>query len=187
MPKRDAAYMEERRNAIVDATIACLRRTGISGLSTSAICQEAGISMGALYRHFSAKSEIFQAVVERVVAKRRPYYNFTTPAEMKAGIMTMFGHWLEHRDDLRADLELTIAQSAGADLSTYWVPVKTSHDLVEPLGQLIAKGYLRRGAVAREVADSIEAMMLGISFSFVAGVLSKEAATRTLASFLDNL
>ena len=187
MPKRDAAYMEERREAILDAAVVCLRRTGISGMSTSAICQEAGISMGALYRHFSAKSEILMAIVERIVAKRRPFYNFTTPAEMRQGLVALLDHWLAHRDELRADLELTISQAAGLDLSPYWEPVKTSHDLVDPLEQLILKGYLRRGSNARDIANSIEAMLLGIAFSYVAGTLSEEAAKHALATFLDNL
>ena len=65
MPKRDENYMADRRDEILDAAVRCLLRTGLAGLSTTAICKEAGVSMGALYTHFSTKEDVIQGIAVR--------------------------------------------------------------------------------------------------------------------------
>lgn len=62
MPKVSEAYLESRRQHILDAAVACFAREGFHQTTTDDICREAEISPGALYGYFSSKEDIIQAV-----------------------------------------------------------------------------------------------------------------------------
>jgi AcrR family transcriptional regulator len=62
MPKVSEAYLESRRQHILEAAVACFARSGFHQTTTDDICQEADISPGALYGYFSNKEEIIRAV-----------------------------------------------------------------------------------------------------------------------------
>ncbi|GEO86054.1 MULTISPECIES: TetR family transcriptional regulator C-terminal domain-containing protein [Alphaproteobacteria] len=49
---------EERRRALIEATLACLARDGHAGLSVRKISQEAGISVGLINHHYASKDEL---------------------------------------------------------------------------------------------------------------------------------
>ncbi|WP_181407600.1 TetR/AcrR family transcriptional regulator [Nocardioides sambongensis] len=59
----------ERRDAtigaLLDATIASLAERGYAATSTAAICARAGVSQGALFRHFKTRQELFVAAAAR--------------------------------------------------------------------------------------------------------------------------
>lgn len=60
-PGRD----EFRRNQVLDAAAECFRREGFHGSSTATICQVAGISPAGLYRYFTSKEAMVEAIAER--------------------------------------------------------------------------------------------------------------------------
>jgi AcrR family transcriptional regulator len=49
------------RNALINATLACLKDLGLARTSISEICQRAGLSRGALLHHFPHKNELLVA------------------------------------------------------------------------------------------------------------------------------
>jgi AcrR family transcriptional regulator len=53
---------ERRRRQILDAAVDCFRRRGFHQTSMQEICNEAGISAGALYRYFDSKADIIAAI-----------------------------------------------------------------------------------------------------------------------------
>ena len=53
----------KRQKEIIDAAISLIAQNGIEGLTTKALAAAVGISEPALYRHFSNKAEIVQAVI----------------------------------------------------------------------------------------------------------------------------
>lgn len=55
---------EERRKALIEATLACLAREGTAGLSIRKISAEAGISIGLINHHYSGKDELVGAAYE---------------------------------------------------------------------------------------------------------------------------
>jgi TetR/AcrR family acrAB operon transcriptional repressor len=61
--KEDAA---KTREAIVTAALACFERHGIGQATLAQIAAEAGVTKGAIYWHFSNKTEIFRALREQV-------------------------------------------------------------------------------------------------------------------------
>ena len=48
----------ERRRELIEAGIACLGRSGISGFTIDQICREAGVSRGLINHHFKTKEEL---------------------------------------------------------------------------------------------------------------------------------
>lgn len=56
---------EEQRRRILDAAIVCFSRGGFHATGMQALCAEAGMSPGALYRYFPSKDAIIEAIVER--------------------------------------------------------------------------------------------------------------------------
>ncbi|MGN0064914.1 MAG: TetR/AcrR family transcriptional regulator [Nocardioides sp.] len=70
-PRRTQA---QRRGAtigrLVDATVACLTSRGYAATSTAAICAEAGVSQGALFRHFPTRQALLVATAEHVAERQ---------------------------------------------------------------------------------------------------------------------
>jgi AcrR family transcriptional regulator len=61
----------ETLQAILDATARLLTRLPVDQITTSRVAEEAGISVGALYRFFSDKQEIYDAIAVRELERFR--------------------------------------------------------------------------------------------------------------------
>jgi AcrR family transcriptional regulator len=66
---------EARRQQIVDAASACVRRAGFHGASMAEIAQAAGLSVGQIYRYFDNKEAIIAAIVARDMAAMRDKFS----------------------------------------------------------------------------------------------------------------
>jgi len=66
---------EERRQQIVDAASACVRRAGFHGASMAEIAHAAGLSVGQIYRYFENKEAIVAAIVARDMAEMRDKFS----------------------------------------------------------------------------------------------------------------
>lgn len=64
MPKVTEAYLEERRQQILNAAIMCFARKGFHQTTMEDIGQEAGLSPGVAYRYFESKDDIIVATVQ---------------------------------------------------------------------------------------------------------------------------
>jgi len=59
---------EATRRALLDATLQALVERGVAGTTTTAVCQLAGVSQGALFKHFDTKAELLAAAAEDLFA-----------------------------------------------------------------------------------------------------------------------
>ena len=66
---------EARRQQIIDAASACVRRAGFHGASMAEIAQAASLSVGQIYRYFDNKEAIIAAIVARDVAEMRDKFS----------------------------------------------------------------------------------------------------------------
>jgi len=71
MPKVSDAYLQARRTEILDAAWACLARKGYHQTTMQDICEESGLSYGAIYRYFGSKQEILVAIFDRIAEVSR--------------------------------------------------------------------------------------------------------------------
>ncbi|MGW4980690.1 TetR/AcrR family transcriptional regulator [Streptomyces mirabilis] len=64
MPKVSQQHMDARREQILDAARRCFLRDGFHSTSMQDLFAEAGLSSGAVYRHFTSKDEMILAIAE---------------------------------------------------------------------------------------------------------------------------
>jgi AcrR family transcriptional regulator len=64
VPKVSDAHRDARRRQILDAAIACFARDGFHRTSMQHIVAEARLSPGAIYRYFSSKEDIIEAIAD---------------------------------------------------------------------------------------------------------------------------
>jgi AcrR family transcriptional regulator len=67
MPKVSDEHLAARRRQILDAALVRFARHGFHGTSMQAICDEAHLSPGAVYRYFRSKEEIVQAIASETL------------------------------------------------------------------------------------------------------------------------
>jgi AcrR family transcriptional regulator len=65
LPKVSEAHVEARRGQILDAAWDCFARKGYHQATMADICEESGLSPGAIYRYFEGKEDILRAINER--------------------------------------------------------------------------------------------------------------------------
>lgn len=105
------------RDAILDAALRLLPRTGYRKTTLDDLAAESGVARRTIYLHFPSKEEIFLAsidrVVERVLAELGTIANERSSAETRlwrmivARVMTRFDavrHYRESLDEMLADL-----------------------------------------------------------------------------------
>lgn len=64
-PRKGRVPREVRQSEILEAAIACVIRSGFRGASMDEIAREANLSVGVIYRYFSSKEAIIEAIVAR--------------------------------------------------------------------------------------------------------------------------
>ncbi|MHB9878093.1 TetR/AcrR family transcriptional regulator [Pacificimonas sp. ICDLI1SI03] len=122
MPKRDAAHMNAQRERILRAAIHCISNVGLERTSISAICKEAQLSAGALYKHFGGKDEIVTEALQF--------------AAMTEGMLPK--SWTEWRDDISClddQMGFSVGTVARAKLQLLTGATRPGafHELVKPL------------------------------------------------------
>ena len=70
MPRVSENYRRARRDEIARAAIRCLERKGVHDTSIADIVEESGLSTGAIYSHFTSKSELARYIVAEFLFPR---------------------------------------------------------------------------------------------------------------------
>jgi AcrR family transcriptional regulator len=104
MPKVPPSYLEARRRGILAAAQRCFGRNGIHGTTMRDICRAANLSPGGLYRYFSGKEAILEALA---AGRQRQIGEFFGRL---AGASASRGAFLAAVADLAAVLDDTAAQ-----------------------------------------------------------------------------
>ncbi|MGE4371622.1 MAG: TetR/AcrR family transcriptional regulator [Xanthobacter sp.] len=78
--QRSADARNARRQSILEAAMDCFARDGFHGTSMQKICQEAGMSPGALYRYFPSKESLIAAIVSEERTERLHVFDTVTQA-----------------------------------------------------------------------------------------------------------
>jgi len=63
------------RAALLDAALTTLVDHGAAGFTTTSVCQRAGLSQGALFKHFPTKADLLAAVSEHLFDELRDDYD----------------------------------------------------------------------------------------------------------------
>jgi AcrR family transcriptional regulator len=96
---------EETKSKILTAAAICFARNGYDASSVSMICEEAGVTKGAFYYHFSTKQAIFLELINLWLSELDTSFNAirhssqTVPSglmEMAKALGILFDHSLEY-------------------------------------------------------------------------------------------
>jgi AcrR family transcriptional regulator len=172
MPKRDEHYMESRRQEILEATGRVIARQGLAGTSTTLICREAGISMGALYTHFRSRDEIIHALTAQNTADVRDAVTFATAAEMRRKLrarLKRFTH-AAFSDAIRVEVQL-LAEAAASEAVQKALGVNFDASraaMRESLRKVQEAGEIPAGTDIRAAAAVIENFMFGVLYRLAA-------------------
>ncbi|MHC2998596.1 TetR/AcrR family transcriptional regulator [Microbacterium sp. HJ5] len=141
MPKVSHEYREARRDEIARAAVRCLERNGVRDTSIADIVVESGLSIGAIYSHFTNKAELARYIVGRFLIPRIDELEAAgsrgdalTPREILSEMLRVFSDgglpaplvvqfWAEAMVDAELHAEMTrTAGRLGASLTTAVTP-----------------------------------------------------------------
>ena len=112
MPKVLPEYLEQRRQQILEGAASCFARRGFHQTTMQDICDESGLSPGAVYRYFRSKEEIIEAMCmrgrsENIAIIEAAFEHDDTLAVLEELITVFFGN-LDTGDPAVADCILNI-------------------------------------------------------------------------------
>lgn len=102
---------------ILGAGAARLRQEGLSGAAITAVMQDAGLTHGAFYSHFTGKDELVVAAFRHALTQNRPrWMGYATGEAWPLRLMRLAKRYLTaaHRDDLAASCALAALVSDAA-------------------------------------------------------------------------
>lgn len=127
--RTQAQRREGTIGALLEATVTCLTERGYAATSTAAVCAEAGVSQGALFRHFPTRQALLVATAEHVATRNVAAFRATIDGAA-VGTVEEVADVLAH---LRAAVlsptnqtwrELLVAARADADLRAALLPAR---------------------------------------------------------------
>ncbi|MEV4636200.1 TetR/AcrR family transcriptional regulator [Actinoplanes sp. NPDC049548] len=139
MPRVSEDHLTARREQILAAARACFLRNGLHNTSMQDLIQEAGLSVGAVYRYFKSKNDIISAISE-----------------------TVAGSLATHLDEVAADgtLDLATAMERVVDilddqLGNFPLAVQVwSEAVLDPaIGEIVRERYLRMREPFHTIAE----------------------------------
>lgn len=87
MPRRSQEYMDGQRLRFCEAAMSCFRRKGVAATNLTDICQETGLSMGALYKFFDSREALLEGVLQLRLARRNEVLRGKTWAKLRAALL----------------------------------------------------------------------------------------------------
>ena len=164
MPKVLPVYLENRRQQIIDASAACFARGGFHRTTMQDICNEAGLSPGALYRYFESKEEIILAMCDRGhdedVATIREAMELNDTAAILGELIRIYFSGIADHESCALMVELlseaTRNEKIGESMREGWVKI------MEPMAALMTKAQ-ERGDVSPDLdPTAVASVMMGV-------------------------
>ena len=157
----------EIREAIVEATVRIIGRTGTAGVTHRAVAQEAGVSLSSTTYHFASKEEIVDAALREVAAAEIARVKATTTQAMEKvhdvqSLVDLLTSWLD--DQLASDL-LIVRAGYELQLETHRSPeLEAAHAEWGRVVQALTEDVLMRAGSPspREDAHILAALIDGI-------------------------
>jgi len=160
----------ETRTRLLAATHDTLVERGYAGTTTTEVCRRAGVSQGALFKHFASKGELLAATAERLFANLIDAYRDSLPRlaagedRAAAAIQLLWDVFEDAR--LLAAIELYGAARTDRELAPRLAPVAERHgeNLRELSRELFPEAAARRlefDALVAVVVQAIQGATLG--------------------------
>jgi AcrR family transcriptional regulator len=173
----------QRREQILTAATEAFARSGFAATSLDDIAAQAGITRVILYRHFDSKTELYQAVLDRMCARleahvHEPVGGFTdasidglldAAAESPAGFRVLFHHAVREpefservekfRDDITAAAYLQISAFIADEALARWAAQLAPVVAIEAITAWLDTGQPEPALAAARVRQVIMGVM----------------------------
>lgn len=151
------------REKILDAAGRRLRSEGLDGAGVAAVMQDAGLTHGAFYSHFSNKDELSREALAQALLKNRQAWMKPTPEEnWTQRLKRLARRYLtrDHRDCLEDSCALAALGSEAGRADT---PFKTAYEkeLVKSLTKLCGEHFSETDPEKQQEALAFMALMVG--------------------------
>lgn len=144
MPKVTEAYLETRRQQILDAAIACFARKGFHQTTMEEIGAEAGLSPGVAYRYFESKEDIIVATVQGSLDRSVDYLEEATGEEDLRGMLEqMIGDSFQSFEQPGRDVYYKVRVQL-------WAETLQNTKVAERAGMLRDKGQEQLAAIIKK-------------------------------------
>jgi DNA-binding transcriptional regulator YbjK len=80
---------EERRSALIDATLRIIEEDGLEGVTHRRVADAAGVPLAATTYYFSSKEDLMQAAMESLIARETANLRHITELVLEQGAMTL--------------------------------------------------------------------------------------------------
>lgn len=129
-PPRQARAIETRRR-LLEATVECLVVRGYAATTTAAVCESAGVSQGALFKHFPSKASLLAATIEHLfgdlIRDVRRVFETAAEEDDRIGSAVRLLDRTFHEPRLLASFELYVAARTDRDLAAALQPAAASY------------------------------------------------------------
>jgi len=175
---RDAARSgppTSQRQHILDTALSLMSQRGVDGTSMRDLANAAGLNVASLYHYFPSKRDLLVAVLdergflEGLAAPRPPSLVRRSAGELAGMLNDMLASMLEVEDFIR----LMLGEVMRGDETAHAVGVELFSATQESLERWLRETApeLCKGPGAPAVARLLRAMIVGLFFEHVAGVL----------------
>ncbi len=179
---REGSWQAEKsqmtRTAILEAAIRCLIQYGYSHTTTPRICEEAGVSRGAMMHHFPSRNEVIAATVLYVQEKRMREFREAIPylppheakeltrEDFREGILGIWKYL--NQPSFTAYQELFVAARTDAELAKLMEPMQKrfEKEFYSAQESLWTKGDWEEGQM-QLVSDLVNFTLRGLVGSYV--------------------
>ncbi|HLZ70995.1 MAG TPA: TetR/AcrR family transcriptional regulator [Dehalococcoidia bacterium] len=176
MPRVSPEHLAARRRQILAAAGACFARRGFHQATMQDICDEAGLSPGAIYRYFASKIELIAALCDMNLQRHADLIgaaaqgrDFTALADEVIAAYFGLGGEIEQGDADAFDLELIAEAGRNPEIGAIWR--RCFAGLREVFAGLVAAAQ-QRGEIAAELDPEAVATM---AISFYYGLLIQKS------------
>lgn len=172
MPKVTDAHVEARRTQILQAACKCFSRKGVHQTTIREICEEAGLSSGAVYGYFNSKDEIIEGMAELGRQSTRSLFESSrTDDGSSRSLSRMLGAAVdclrspEARESTRLDLRLWVEGLHTPRIRELSLQAFTN--VGEPFAEIVRTGQ-ERGEVAPHLSpESAARVFVALCLGFI--------------------
>ena len=175
--------VERNRALVLDAARRVFLTRGYAGATVEAIAEEAGFSRGVVYSQFTAKADMFFALLEQRMAERaehaRTILDTTVGVEgMRRLVQDLARMTAEARSWGRLVLEFRLVAAREPKLNRRYAELheETLRRLADSLEQLLRADGLTTALPSREVAEILMYIDVGNQLERAAGTNRLDAA-----------
>lgn len=175
MPKVSESYLVERREQILQAALSCFGRKGFHRTTMRDICEEAGVSPGAVYRYFKSKDEFIKAASTEYAERLQDMIAqvTATASDAKEGLHQIGAYYYGYFHDeeffkqARADAELRVQSLRDPELqlvarSMLSTTREAFAGLIDQAGAPESRG---NGVSADTIANLVISLWFGLQYT----------------------